>query len=225
VKVREAKFGRDDPVTLNATGNLGTTYKDAGRLKEAILLLEKAHRAVKKHPNLGWVREPLIDAYTKAGENDKAAALIREDMVAVRKMLPRGSPQVNFALAESGRRLLENRKWEEADRLIRECLAIRLKHLPDDWRTFNAQSMLGGALLGQKKYAKAEPLLVKGYEGLKQREKTIPPFGGGDLRIPQALDRLIELYTATNKPDEAKKWRAERAKYPVAKKAAAPEKK
>ncbi len=27
--------------------------------------------------------------------------------------------------------------------------------------------MLGGALLGQKKYAEAEPLLLKGYEGMK----------------------------------------------------------
>jgi hypothetical protein len=33
------------------------------------------------------------------------------------------------------------------------------------------------------------------------------------LRIPEALDRLIDLYTATYKPDEAKKWRAEGAKY------------
>jgi hypothetical protein len=33
-------------------------------------------------------------------------------------------------------------------------------------------------------------------------------------RIPEALDRLIEFSTATNKPDEAAKWRAERAKYP-----------
>jgi hypothetical protein len=34
-------------------------------------------------------------------------------------------------------------------------------------------------------------------------------------QIPaEALDRLIELYTAINKPDEAKKWQAERAKYP-----------
>jgi len=32
--------------------------------------------------------------------------------------------------------------------------------------------------------------------------------------IPEALDRLIEDYTATIKPDEARKWRAERAKYP-----------
>ena len=72
--------------------------------------------------------------------------------------------------------------------------------------------MLGGALLGQKKHAEAEPLLVKGYEGMKAREKTIPPQG--NIRIPEALDRLIELYTATNKPDELKKWQDVKAKLP-----------
>ncbi len=51
---------------------------------------------------------------------------------------------------------------------------------------------------------------------MKQREKTMPPQGA--TRIPEALDRLIELYTATNRPDEAKKWQAERAKYPSEKK-------
>jgi hypothetical protein len=45
------------------------------------------------------------------------------------------------------------------------------------------------------------------------------------LRIPETLDWLIELYTAINKPDESNKWRAERAKYPEAKKPVAPEKK
>jgi len=47
---------------------------------------------------------------------------------------------------------------------------------------------------------------------VKAREKTIPP--PGRTRLPEALDRLIELYTATNKPDEAKKRQTERAKYP-----------
>ena len=46
---------------------------------------------------------------------------------------------------------------------------------------------------------------------MKQREKAIPP--PGIARIPEALDRLIELYTATKKPDDLKKWQAERAKY------------
>lgn len=33
-------------------------------------------------------------------------------------------------------------------------------------------------------------------------------------RLPEGLDRLVKLYTATNKSDVAKKWHAERAKYP-----------
>jgi hypothetical protein len=52
---------------------------------------------------------------------------------------------------------------------------------------------------------------------MKVWQGTIPKSGGGDPRIPEALDRLIELYTATNKPDEVKKWQAERAKHPKTK--------
>jgi hypothetical protein len=47
---------------------------------------------------------------------------------------------------------------------------------------------------------------------MKQREKTIPRTD--QVRLPEALDRLIKLSTATNKPDDAKKWQAERAIYP-----------
>jgi hypothetical protein len=59
--------------------------------------------------------------------------------------------------------------------------------------------------------------IAESTEGMKEREKSIPKSGGGDKRIPEALDALIELYTATNKPDEVKKWQAERAKYPEGK--------
>jgi len=54
--------------------------------------------------------------------------------------------------------------------------------------------------------------LLKGYEGMKAREKTIPPQAA--TRLPEALDRLIELYTKWDKPDEAKKWQAEKDKLP-----------
>ena len=49
-------------------------------------------------------------------------------------------------------------------------------------------------LLGQKKYAEAEPLLLAGYEGTKQREKTILP-ALGNPRLPEAIERLVDLYT------------------------------
>ena len=109
--------------------------------------------------------------------------------------------------------LIEVKAFIQAEPLLRECLAIREKKEPDDWKTFNTKSMLGGALLGQKKYEEAEPLLLKGYEGIKQREKTIPPQGSP--RIPEALDRLIQLYTGTNKPDEVKKWQAAKDKIAI----------
>ena len=46
--------------------------------------------------------------------------------------------------------------------------------------------------------------------GMKSRENTIPLHGKD--RISEALDRLIQFYTETNKPDEVKKWQAEKAK-------------
>jgi hypothetical protein len=112
-----------------------------------------------------------------------------------------------YLLAQIGLAFLEQKQWTEAEPFIRECLAIRAKAQPDSWTTFNTRSMLGGALLGQKKYAEAEPLLLEGYQGMKEREKTIPPIGKD--RLPEAVERLIDFYTATNKPDEVKKWRAE----------------
>jgi hypothetical protein len=158
----------------------------------------------------------LLDAYAQAGDDARLANLLQEQLAEARKTLPKDSPQLAGVLAQIGLLLSEHKKSTEAETLLRESLAIRQKTQPEVWTTFNAQSLLGGALLLQKKYADAEPLLLQGYQGMKQREKTIPALGS--TRIPEALDRLIDLYTATIKPDEVKKWRAERAKYPEAKK-------
>jgi hypothetical protein len=128
-----------------------------------------------------------------------------------RKQLIEADERVD-ALAERGQFLLGYQQWAGAERKFREYLAVREKDRPDAVSTFNAQSMLGGALLGQKKYAEAEPLLLKGYAGLKAREQAIPPLDRQYLA--EALDRLVELYTATGKPDEVMKYRAELAKYP-----------
>lgn len=67
--------------------------------------------------------------------------------------------------------------------------------------------MLGGSLLGQKKYAEAEPLIKEGYEGMKQREKTIPP--ADRPRLTEALERLVQLYDAQGNAAAAERWRKE----------------
>jgi eukaryotic-like serine/threonine-protein kinase len=91
--------------------------------------------------------------------------------------------------------------------VLRECPTLRAKQQPDAWTTFNTSSMLGSALLGQKKYTEAGPLLLVGYDGMKKREATIP--AQGKFRLTNALERLVQLYEATGKRDDATKWRKE----------------
>ena len=64
-------------------------------------------------------------------------------------------------------------------------------------------------MLGQKKYKDAEPLLKEGYEGMKQREKSMPPQALP--RLAEALERLVQLYTATGNAAEAERYRKELA--------------
>jgi hypothetical protein len=90
--------------------------------------------------------------------------------------------------------------------VLREGLAIREAKTPEVWATFNTRSMLGGSLLGQKRYAEAEPLVVSGYEGMKAREATILP--GAKARLAEARDRGVGLYEAWGKPGEAAAWKA-----------------
>jgi serine/threonine protein kinase len=215
VKLREQKLGRDHPDMLHTIANLGVNYRDAGRLSEALPLLREADRASRTIPALRWVRAQLLDCYAKAGRSAEAAALLQELLADARKSLSGDSPRLAGTLAQYGSILLQVKSFAEAEPVLRECLAIRETAEPDAWTTFDTQSLLGGALLGQGRHAKAEPLLRRGYEGLKAREKAIPPQGA--TRVPEALDRLIELFATTNRPEEAKKWRAERAKYPEVK--------
>jgi tetratricopeptide (TPR) repeat protein len=207
VKRQEANIGRDHPDTLTAVANLGINYKDAGRLKDALPLLEEAHRAARKYPILRWVGPHLLDAYEKAGENAKLASMLREQLVEARKALPGDSPQLAGLLAQLSMALQQQHKSAEAEPLLRECLLIRQKAQPDAWTTFNTQSMLGGALLDQKKYADAEPLLRAGYEGMKKHEGQLPPQAGS--RLTDAVERLVRLYDAIGKKDEAARWRKE----------------
>jgi tetratricopeptide (TPR) repeat protein len=223
LKLHERKLGRQHSDTQLVVANLGVNYKDAGRVQEALPLLEEAFQTAKINPTFRWVGPQLLDGYGKAGKTAEAAKLKTELLADARKQLPKDSPQLAKMLAPIGLYLLQAHAFTEAEALLRECLAIREKTQPDAWETFDSMSTLGGALLGQKKYTEAEPLLLKGYEGMKKREKTIPPQRV--THISEALDRLIEFSTATNKPDEAKKWRGERANYPQANKPVGPEKK
>ena len=106
-----------------------------------------------------------------------------------RKTLPPGDVELAVSLAGLGLNLLKQAKWSEAESVIRESLAIRETKIPDSWLRCNAMSLLGGALLGQGRYADAEPLIAQGYEGMRARADA------AKYRLSEAAARWgVQLY-------------------------------
>jgi TolA-binding protein len=153
------------------------------------------------------VGDALLAAYIRAGKNTEGIALAKDELQAARLALPAESLVLPEMLAKYGTALSALKAWPDAEQVLREWLALCELREPDAWTTFNARSILGEALLGQKKYADAEPLLLTGYEGMKQRAAKIPPQR--KPRLTEALQRLVKLYVATGETEQASKWRKE----------------
>ena len=213
-ETQKRKRGPDHPDTLLTMLNLGINYRDAGRLPRALALLEDALKRARKLPaplpaELAWVPVVLAATCDQAGQFARSEPLYIAFLEQARRQFGANHPRTADALAELGLNQLRQQKHADAERLLRECLAIRERKQKGDWTTSDARSLLGAALLGRAKYADAEPLLVAGYEGMKQRQATIPaPLG--NTRLSEARERLVRLYEAWGKKDEAARWRTTR---------------
>jgi tetratricopeptide (TPR) repeat protein len=228
LRLRKARLGADDPRTLDSMNNLAMAYQDAGKLDLALPLYEETLKLSNaklgtEHPltrsirykldvlrNIGNAEERYRVNLAKLGPDHIDTLLARRDLAQLYLSTNR--------LDEAERILVEvldamkTRANDDPIRvftigLLRNCLKIRERTMPDSWLTFRAKSLLGGALVGLKDYAAAEPLLLSGYEGMKQREAQIPPQGND--RLIEAVERLAQLYDATNNKEEAMKWRKE----------------
>jgi serine/threonine protein kinase/Tfp pilus assembly protein PilF len=202
---QEAKLGPEDAETLETMCHLVITGAKTGnydRVQPVLCdLLERAKQA-------GYVADWLTvlgNTLQDIGKLDEADRLLRDLLERRRKKEGAKSINAAAALALLGLNLLKQKNFAEAEPVLRECLCIRKEKMPDNWLRYNAVSMLGGALQGQKKHTEAEPLLLQGYEGMKKRESQIPP---GSTRLPEAAERLVQLYDAWDKPEQAAQWRA-----------------
>ena len=210
-KLREAKLGPDHPDTLISRNNLATAYRAAGRTAEAIALHEETLklRTAKLGPEDPLTltsRDTVGAAYQIAGRTAEAIAL-HEEAFKLRKMkLGPDHPATLQSCNNLARAYAAAGLFAKAEPILRQCLTIREKAQPDDWTTSNTRSQLGGNLLGQKRYAEAEPLVVSGYEGLKAREAKIPV--PGKSRLTEAAERVVRLYEAWDKAEQAAAWKA-----------------
>ncbi len=229
-QVREAKmmvFGGNHPTTLHTLSHLARAYLDAGQVDKALPLAEQAAAGLERlrfaDIEAGLIVLTVCDCYVRLGRHDRAEVWRRKWLAVVREK--EGPDSVKYAreLVELGANLLAQKRYAEAEPVLRDCLAVRRAKQPGTADVFWTQSLLGAALLGQQKYADAEPLLLQAYEGLSQSAKS-PEQRHHGLATPghlaTARERLVQLYDAWGQPAEAAKWR--QAAEPAAKPAAGP---
>ncbi len=211
LKQQEAKLGPDHLDTFITRNNLAEAYHALGRTTEAIHLHEEnLKRQTTKlgndHHDTLLSKHNLAVLYSAQGRYGLAEPLFKEALLGRTAKLGADHPNTLITMADLGLTLLRQKKYAEAEPTLRNCLVIRDKKQADLWTRFYTRSLLGEAFVGQKKYADAEPLLVQGYEGMKQWQDRIPP-AYRQLRLTEALQRLVRLYEATGQKDKADAWR------------------
>jgi tetratricopeptide (TPR) repeat protein len=209
------KFGPDHPDALMAKHDLAIFLQALGKFDRAEPLLRDAVDGMRKH---GGIDHPftrkavfyLIDGYQKMKQPEKADPLLRELAEYWKRKAGPASAEYTGQLMALAMNLLGQRKGSDAESVLRESLAIRTKTQPDAWSTFNTRSLLGGALLLQGKLSAAEPLLLQAWQGMRERQAQIP-LQVRSRRLREAVQRLVELYEAWGKSDQAMRWRKELA--------------
>ena len=214
---RRKLLGPDRPELIGPLHDLGWMLYFQRRYRDAEVVFREGVALTKSR--LGEGDRTSIDmlnslgcSLREQGAMAEAEAVFRDQLRCARNLVPRDDSLVSGTLGSLTLNMLYAKKFAEAEPIAREMLAIHEKLDPNDWFEFSNQSVLGACLLGQKKYAEAEPILVSGYQGMKQRYDDFPKhYKSRDLKL--ALNHLIQLYEETNQPAKAAEWKQELADF------------
>jgi tetratricopeptide (TPR) repeat protein/predicted Ser/Thr protein kinase len=200
-------YGEEAAGTIASEMALATAYRALGKFTQAEALLVKHLEVARRVQGAGSSNDAngttaLGITYQDEGKDDLAEATLNEALALDRKVFGTSNASTIGCLTALGRLRLSQKRYAEAETLIREANKGAENLKTSRWDVFDRQSLLGAALLGQGKYAEAEPLLLGGYEGLAK----LAPDLSAEANLPEAGQRLVRLYSAWGKADQAEEW-------------------
>lgn len=210
IECTEGALGTGDPDTLAQVHALALMQQHHGRHPAAEKTWAKVLQIQQKalgldHPDTLHTMHCLAGTLAAQGRLPDAEKMYRQALEIDRARTQPNPVSLANSAAHLGRFWLQTERALAAEPLLRECLELRKKHLPDDWRLHSAESLLGGALFQLHKVAEAAPLLRNGHEGLQARQETIPAEDRFHLR--DSIDRMSRYTEATDGPAAAAAWK------------------
>jgi eukaryotic-like serine/threonine-protein kinase len=207
-------LGPDHLTTLILMNNVAELHRARGEFKIAAELYKQAVDTFVRvmgpeNPRTIVAMKNLAVVYLDQKRFVEAEGLLEKAADIRIHKLERDHPETANVLTWLGLARIRQRRYDQAEPVLRDGVAIWSKILPEDYRRFQAESLLGASLLGQAKYSEAEDPLVSGYKGLKSREATIP--ASNRSQVTDAGERVISLYEAWQKVEQLADWRSKLA--------------
>jgi tetratricopeptide (TPR) repeat protein/predicted Ser/Thr protein kinase len=211
-------LGPEHPFTLGAMHGLANVYAAERKYAQAEVVYDQALEIGGRvlgpeHADTLSTRSDFATMYQRQGKYRVAETHAAETLAGRRRALGSENADTMASAADLALAYQSQEKFALSEPLAREAFEFFHKKQPDDWQGFRAESLLGGSLAGQKKYAEAEPLLLDGYRGMAERKDRIGAPNW--FHVDGAHGWVVQLYQAWSKPDKVAEWQP-RAAGPVA---------
>jgi serine/threonine protein kinase/tetratricopeptide (TPR) repeat protein len=207
VATTERLMGARHPNTASAKASLASVMLVRGDAAGAERLLREAVDVDKEvfgadRPEYAQMLNNLAGALEAEGRFQEAESLFDEALRISERNFPATHPRVLTYTTNRARVRIERGHAAETEDVLQRVLAARQQTLPaGDWRIAQAQSLLAAALMAQRRFAEAEPLMLAAERGLN----ALPGAEGDERRANRA--RLVQLYTALGRGDRADAYR------------------
>ncbi|MBN8418098.1 MAG: serine/threonine protein kinase [Verrucomicrobia bacterium] len=216
LETMKTAYGPGDPDVLAQMQVMAGMHDRHGNHAEAekiyVALLQIQQRVLGLgHAETLTTMSGLATTHWHAGRLEEAEALYQQVLELQRKRMPADNAAVASAAADLGSLWLQSGQPAKAEPLLRDCLEQCIQQTPEHWLRFNAESLLGGALLHQNKYTEAGTLLQSGYDGLNARADQLARHDRFHLR--DAIERLARFNDATGNAVKAAQWRQKLAEF------------
>jgi serine/threonine protein kinase/Tfp pilus assembly protein PilF len=166
-----------------------------------------------RHPIVATMLNNLARVLAAQGRQEEAASVLQEALDIARPALGGRHQLVAIFTINAGSLQLARKQPAVAEALLREGLRIRAlapdvmptrrrTFLEDDWSVGGAKSLLGAALMAQRRYEEAEAVLLEARRDLDSSPRR------REVEVNTTISRLVELYVTWGKLEKAAAFRS-----------------